>query len=88
MDRGRHIALGLGDHLTFEHPVADLDDGAGRGPDVLLERQNQESGAVCCRDGPLVGQGFLVRDMDAAVELPKPALRKTGLSGLHLVWTF
>ena len=84
----RHIALGLGEHLSLEDSVAYLDDGAGLGTDVLLQRYDQELGAGGRGDLCLVGQGLLIRDMDAAVELPKPALREYGLCGLHLVWTF
>ena len=85
MDRGADIAPGLGDDLTLEHPVAHLDDGIGGGANVLLDGQDQVLRARCGLHGTRVGQVLLVRHVDAAVELPQPALVKSGLSRLHLV---
>ena len=44
----RNIAVGLADHLAFQHTLTDTHEGFGLVADVLMHGHDQPGGQGCC----------------------------------------
>ena len=74
MNRGAHRAPGLADQLALADPVTDRDQGLGRGANMLTQGDNQPPGQGRARQGDMIRQGLLVRQVQATGEGPELAL--------------
>ncbi len=85
MHRRADVALGLADLLALAAPASPTrDQRLGRGADVLLQRDDQNLGDRGLGHRLAVRQRLLVRQVDAAVELPQTALVRDCLGAAAL----
>ena len=74
MDRRAQPALRLADQLPLEDPVADRDHRLGRSANVLTQGDDELTWQGGARQGGLIRQRLLVRQMQATGEGPERAL--------------
>ncbi len=68
MNRSADIAIGLADHLTFQHPVTRLDHGFGGRAHMLMQRHDQARREQAGLDRALVGFSLVANRLDAAMK--------------------
>ncbi len=74
MHRCADIALRLGDELPLEHLIANRYETARWRANMLLQGQHKLLWKRSDSDRPGIRECLFVRQMDAAVEMPQPAL--------------
>ena len=79
MNRSADIAIGLADHLTFQHPVAGLNDRFGGCTHMLMQWHHQARREQARLDRALAGFRFVANGLDAAMKW-KPRAHAASIS--------